>query len=712
MRRTLFKGNRRGWGFALPVLPSILLAVLFLALFGGNVLAGEPPNRMKRMEMRSRERFTRMLFVFERTPRYSLSYLPGRQVRITFHETGGALLKKYRVFSDARVSIVSLSDRGDSLSLCFSLKEKSPGIRVLDSIVPNVVTVDVGESLQRGGAASMPRGRERIWAGAGALVHEFEPSHTSDLPFFPTPGTLIRKLLAPAEAKLFVRGEDALYRERGAEAEEIFTSFVAKDTFMRAIAAYRLGEAQYLLRKYESALRWFREGERLQPEFMVQSPSIVFSYADTLVRNGDTTTGRRMLERLAVGMADTKYGPILLVRMADVMTRGGRGLEAQAIYRTVSEYFPSTRGAHLASLRLADRRFFQVTADTYQGLSKEYLKIAGTVSDPNLKEEAFFKSVLLEAMYGAVSDAAAAVAGYEKRYPSGVYTNVTRSMREDLLVLLYHELDQAGDCKGLVRLALDNRNYLAKCSGEQGFVARIDECFRKFGLIREGMELFCQLVETEWTQSNAPFLFYRIFDASLELGDVARAEAAGKVFLARFGADARSATVRERLAGVQYRNGDLQAVHRTLSPLLSGIGSARYPESYYYFGKACASAGEPAQAERAMIRYLATVPNGTGSFLASDARVVAAAARLSRRDTAGAMEMYRAGYEASRGEQREMFLYKMGDLHRSEGRQAEARSRWEQLVREGKDPVWTRMAAQALADLEWRKKWGSGDTSK
>jgi hypothetical protein len=77
---------------------------------------------------------------------------------------------------------------------------------------------------------------------------------------------------------------------------------------------------------------------------MVQSPSIVFSYADTLVRNGDTTTGRRMLERLAVGMADTKYGPILLVRMADVMSRGGRGMEAQAIYRTVSSTFPR-RGA-------------------------------------------------------------------------------------------------------------------------------------------------------------------------------------------------------------------------------------------------------------------------------------------------------------------------------------------------------------------------------
>jgi tetratricopeptide (TPR) repeat protein len=667
---------------------------------------------MKRMEVRSRERFTRFLFVFERTPRYSLTYLPNRQIQLTFHETGGALLKKYRSFSDTRVSDVSLSDRGDSLRLRFSFKEKSPGLRVIDSILPNVVTLDVGESLQRNGAASMPPGRERIWSGAGALVHEFDPSHTSDLPFFPTPGVMIRKLLAPADAKRFAQGEDALYRERGAEAEEIFTAFVNQGALVRAIASYRLGEAQYLLQKYESALRWFREGERLQPEFMVLSPSIVFSYADTLVRNGETAAGRRMLERLAAGMADTKYGPLLLVRMADVMTRGGRGMEALAIYRTVVENFPSTRGARIASLRLADRRFFQVTADTYRKLSEEYLKIAGMVSDPTLKEEAFFKGALLEALYGPVADAVAAVSGYEKKYPAGVFTNVARTMREDLLVLLYHELDRSGDCRGLVRLALDNREYLARCTAEQGFIPRIDNCFRNLGLIREELDLFCQLVETEWSEASAPFLYYRIFDASMALGDYARAEAAGKVFLARFDSDSRSGAIRERLAGIQYRNRDMRAVYTTLSPLLNGSGAARYPESHYYFGKASASVGDMARAERALVTFLKTVRDGTGSVLTSDARVVAASARLARKDAAGAMELYRSGYESSRGEQREMFLYKMGDLYRREGKRGEARPLLQQLVREGKDPVWTRMASQAIADMDWGEKWGAEGTSK
>lgn len=705
-------GNRNRRRFTLRVFPSLLFTALFLILSGESIAAAEQPNRLHRIEVSSRARYTRFLLVFDRAPRYSLSYLPGRRVQLTFLETAGAALRKYHAFSDSRVSDVSLLDRGNRLRLRFSLKENSPGIRVLDSILPNVVTVDVGESLQLNGAASMPAGRERIWSGAGKVIQEFDPPLTSGLPFFPTPGSLLKKILAPADVKLFFRGEDALYRERGVDAEEVFSALVNQGGAVRGMAAFRLGEAQYLLQKYESALQWFREGERLQPEYMFQSPSIVFSYADTLARRGEIAAGRKMLERLAVGMADTKYGPLLLVRMADVMLRGGRGMDAIAIYRTVMENFPATRGGVMASLRLADRRFFQVSSDTYQGLSAEYRKISANSGDPSIKEEALFKGALLDTLYAPESDAVVSVADYEKKYPSGIFANVARTLREDLLPLLYRKLNAANDCLGITRLVLDNKEYLSRCTSEPGFLRRTDDCFRSEGIISEGLELFSMLVETEWAAGHAPFLYYRIFDASLELGDPARAEAAGKVFISRFPLDPNSGNVRERLAAIQFRNRDFRAVLTTLSPLMAGKGGISYPDSYYYFGKACASLGDPAGAEKAMLRYVAVAGEVAGSVMASDARVVAASSRLSRGDSRGAMELYRAGYEAASPEQKEMFLYKMGDLARRAGRHDEARSYWELLLRDGKDPVWKRLASQALSDMEWADKWRPHATSK
>jgi len=705
-------GNRNRRRFTLRLFPSLFFMALLVILSAETITAAEQPNRLHRMEVSSRARYTRLLLVFDRAPQYSFAYLPGRRVQLTFLETGGAALRKYNAFSDSRVSDVSLLDRGNRLRLRFSLKETAPGIRVLDSILPNVVTVDVGESLQLNGAASMPAGRERIWSGVGKVIQEFDPPLTSGLPFFPTPGSLLKKMLSPADVKLYFRGEDALYRERGVDAEEVFSSLVNQGGAVRGMAAFRLGEAQYLLQKYESALQWFREGERLQPEYMFQSPSIVFSYADTLARRGEIAAGRKMLERLAVGMADTKYGPLLLVRMADVMLRGGRGMDAIAIYRTVMENFPATRGGVMASLRLADRRFFQVSADTYQGLSAEYRKISSNSGDPSIKEEALFKGALLDTLYAPESDAVVSVADYEKKYPSGIFANVARTLREDLLPLLYRKLNAANDCRGITRLVLDNKEYLSRCTSEPGFLRRTDDCFRSEGIISEGLELFSMLVETEWAAGQAPFLYYRIFDVSLELGDLARAEAAGKVFILRFPQDPNSGNVRERLAAIQFRNRDFRAVLTTLSPLMAGKGGMSYPDSYYYFGKACASLDDPAGAEKAMLRYLAVIGEGKASVMASDARVVAASSRQSRGDLRGAMELCRSGYEAASPEQKEMFLYKMGDLARRSGRHDEARSYWELLLRDGKDPVWKRLASQALSDMEWADKWRPHATSK
>jgi TolA-binding protein/uncharacterized protein YifE (UPF0438 family) len=686
--------------------------VLLILLYGGEVLGGEIPNRLNRMEITPGEHHTRMTFILAQKPRYSTTFHPGRGMRLTFMDTSGPGLKKFRSYADRHVADVRVSDRGDRLVVAFAVRENDAGFRILDGAAPNVLILDVGTSLRQSGAAAMPPGRERIWNGAGKLVREFSLPLKSELPFFPTPGPLIRKLLPAGDVQTFLRGEEALYRERGAEAEEVFTSFLNRDPSVRAIAAYRLGEAQYLLQKYESALRWFREGERLWPAYMVESPSIVFCFADSLARCGESERGRAMFQRLIIGMADTKYGPLLLVRMADIMARGGREMDAVAIYRTVAVGFSGTRASLLASIRLADRSLFAVNRDDYQTLAREYKRIHTLAGESGLKEEALFKWALLEALYGPLSDAVDAVGEYQRKFPAGIFANVVKTMREELLVSRYHELDRAGDCRGLARLALDNRGYLALCAGERQFIHRISECFQQHKMLREELDLFSSLVETEWAGENTRFLYYRIIEDAWTLGDLPLAAAASRVFLSRFSNDSMAGLVRERLGRLHFRNGEMSAVYATLSPLLGGKNPPSSPESYYYLGKACERLRDVRNAEKSMGLFLASSGNRTDSALAADARMVVASTRLARRDFRGAKAVYRNGYEASSGEQREMFLYKLGEAGMSEGKRDEARSCWERLLKEGRDPVWRSMAVQALADLSWREALERAGTSK
>lgn len=676
-----------------------------LVFFCSDLLAAKDSNRLYRMEVQKKDSFTRFVFVFALPPNYRISHAPGGKVIVTFDDTCGPLLKKFNLYRDARVEDLHFSDQGNRLRFGFTVKEKSPGFRFLAVCLPNVLTLDVGESLQTNGFASMPPGRDQIWKGADKLIHDFDPPLLSEIPFFPTPGPLISKLLSGDQLRLFLRGEDLLYREKGAEAEEIFSGFLDKQPSLRAIAAYRLGEAQYQLQKYESALRWFREGERVWPDYLVQSPSMVFAYADTLGRCGETAVGRRILERMIAGMSETKYGPILLVRLADISARGGREMEAVAVYRTVAQMFPGTRAAYLATTRLADLRLFEVNSNTFRPLADEYLGIYRKTGDPALKEEALFKAALTASLYGPANEAVSSVAEYLKMFPSGVFANVVSTMREDLLLLLYRELATAGDCKGLVKLVLDNRDYLARCVGDKDFIPHISSCFKNLGMFREELEIFSSMADTEWVGPNEALLHLRIHEDAWALEEYPLAEAAGRLYLAKYSTDSQANRVRERVGWIQYRHGDMGSVVTTLSPLLQKNTKVSDPASFYFLGKASEKLLDPVRAQEAMRMYLGSLPQGTDTSLTADARIVIASVQLSRHETEGALQTYREGYESSRGDRKDMFLFKMGEVLITLNKQDDARSRWEQLVREGKDPVWKSLAIQALADLAWRKEW-------
>jgi TolA-binding protein len=432
---------------------------------------------------------------------------------------------------------------------------------------------------------------------------------------------------------------------------------------------------------------------------------MVFAYADSLGRCGESVAGRRILERMIVGMSMTKYGPILLVRLADISARGGRDLDAAAVYRTVAENFPGTRAAYLATTRLADRRLFSVNSNTFSPLANEYRDISRNTSDPVLKEEALFKVALTTSLYGPSAEAVQSVTEYLKKFPAGVFANVAATMREDLLLSLYRELALTGDCKGVINIVRDNRGYLARCVGDKEFIPHISGCFKKMGMIREELEILSSMADTEWVGPNEAFLHLRIHEDAWALEEFALAEASGRLFLEKYSTDGKADQVRERVGWIQYRHGDMASVLNSLSPLLNKKKKALNPVSYYYLGKAYEKLLDLARARKAMSLYIGSLPQGTDSALTADARMVIASAQLSGHDLSGALQTYREGFEASREDRRDMFLYKMGEACLALNAQDDARSHWEQLVHDGKDPVWKSLAIQSLADLAWRKEW-------
>lgn len=706
-RASDMRRNTSGY-FLLPLFSIALLAGLLIGVMPSPALASLPSNSLHRISLRHKQNYTRISIVLENRPQYTLSALPGNRLRIRLSDTDGPLLKKFRRYSDSNVGGIVVSRQGDGLMLTFSIASGRIWRDVsLDGF--NAVTLDVGTQFGSPPLLVRRSGRDRIWSGVEKLVRDFDPPLKSEFPFIPTDQQVLKGLLDRDDQEAFMAAEAALYRGALAEAEEGFTPFISRQTAIRPLALYRLGETYYKLQKYSQALAAFRDAEKLWPAYLNFNPGVTFYYGDSIARGGDLVAARSLLSGLIARLAEKKFAPVLLVRMADILVRQGHDQEALGVYRTVSENFPDNKAHWIALLRLRDRDFLQANPWSYLSLADAYMDIYRQCSDVDLREESLFKFVLLEALHGEAPDALRQIVLFQKKFPRGVYVAVCRTMREDLVAQAYRETEWARDPSALIRFVEEQQDYLAGCMGQPDFLTKIVQAYEAAGRPIELVKLFSFLLDRQWASSGAPIMYEAVADNAELLGDTALAEKSMRAFLHKFPSHPRARLMLERLGGLLYLDGRYQEAKDTLMWLLNRGEQARVAESYYYLGRSLWALQQYVPAYRSMELYL---PRGVGqgdkpTRLLPDAYYVAASARESAGDRRGALLLVEAGLKKPGLAGRDELLYKAGELHLHEGRTSRAQDYFEQVQKKGNDSDWQKLARQALESLETKPAKGA-----
>jgi TolA-binding protein len=679
--------------------------VLLLAIFAAAAVfplsaQASIPNRVFRVDIRPKQGYTRITVRLKENPHFSLTSLPGNRLRLTLQDTDGPLFRKFRRYSDSNIGGLTFTRRGEGLLITF---QTASGVGWRDASMEgtSAITLDVGRKFSPASSRPFVAGREKIWNGAEKLVRDFDPPLKTDIPFLPTDRQILRSILDDNDQQAFAAAEGALYKGRLTEAEEAFTQFASRQTAIRSLALYRLGETWYKLQKYPQALAAFREAEKLWPAFLTYNPGVTFYYGDSIARSGDLAAARQLLARLIGRLADKKFAPTLLVRLADILTRQGHDREALAIYRTVADNFPDNKANQMARLRLVDRDFLQAAPWSYHRLSDAYLDISRQSTDVDMREEALFKQVLLHSIHGEAPEALQQVVLFQKRFPRGVYATVCRTIREVLVGQVYRETKWNKDPAGLIRFVEEQQGYLADCLEQAGFLPAVARAYDEAGRPIELIKLFSALLDYQWAAANAPYLYEEIAYSADLLGDSVLAEKSLRTFLRKYPTHPRVRLVMERLGGVYFAGGKYQEVRDTLLWLLNKGEHAQFAESYYYLGRSLWELKGFAQAVKATDLYLSAGDREEKYVrLLPDAYITAASARLALGDRKGALRMLDAGIKVSGNGRGEEFLYKAGEINALEGRKQVARAYFEQVVKNGKDPDWKRLAEQAMGALD------------
>lgn len=657
------------------------------------------PNRVYRVDIRPKKDYTHITVRLEGPPRYSLAALPGNRLRLIMQDTGGPLFKKFRRYSDPNIGGLVFSRRGDNLLMTFQVAPGA-GWRNINFEGISAITLDVGKQFRPEQPRLFISGREKIWNGVEKLVRDFDPPLKPEIPFLPTDRQILKSILDDNDQQLFMSAEAALYKGHLSEAEEIFAQFATRQTPIRSLALYRLGETLYKLQKYPQSLAAFREAERLWSAFLKFNPGVAFYYGDSIARSGDLAAGRTLLAHLIAQLSDKNYAPALLVRMADVLVRQGHDLEAMAVYRTVSENYKDNKASQLARLRLADRDFLTATPWNYRSLSETYRDISRLAGDLTIREESHFKYVLLESLHGVAPEALRQLQAFQKKFPRGVYATVCRTMREVLVAQVYRATPWAKDEPGLIRFVEEHQDYLSDCVELPDFLSSVANAYEVAGRPIELIKMFTGLLDRPWALASAPFMLEEIADKADLLGDSVLAEKTARSFLRKFPGHPRARLMMERLGGMYYTEGKYQDVKNTLLWLLNKGERSQHPESYYFLGRSLWNLKAISEASKAMELYIASSAGGAGARLLPDAYYVAASAREASGDRKGALRLLESGIKLPPNEQNEGLLYKAGELNLLDGRKQRARECFEQVAKKGKDPDWQRLAQQALSSME------------
>jgi TolA-binding protein len=684
-------------------LPAILLAGILSVVIIPSAAHASIPNRVYRVDIHPKKGYTHITIKLQDPPSYTVAALPGNRLRLVMHDTCGPFFKKFRRYSDTNIGGLIFSRRGSDLIMTFQVASgagwRDPSLSGITAI-----SLDVGTSFNPGQPHPYVSGREKIWSGVEKLVRDFDPPLKPEIPFLPTDRQILKSILDDNDQQLFVAAEAALYKGSLSEAEGIFTQFASRQTPIKPLALYRLGETLYKLQKYPQALAAFREAERIWPAYLNFNPGVAFYYGDSIARSGDLTAGRTLLAHLIARLADKNYAPALLVRMADVLARQGHELEALAVYRTVAGNFKDNKANQMARLRLADRDFLSAAPWNYRNLMDVYQNIAEQASDITIREESHFKQVLLEAIHGAAPVALRRVVVFQKEFPRGVYASVCRTMREVLVAQVYRETVWVKNEPGLVRFVEEHQDYLSGCVEQPDFLSSVANAYEEAGRPIELIRFFSTLLDRQWASAGTPFMLEQIADKADLLGDTVLAEKTLRSFLRRYPGHPHVRLIMERLAGMYYAGGKYREVKDTLLWLLNKGENAQKPESYYYLGRSLWNLNDFAQAGKAMDLYVASVnaSKGERGRLMPDAYYVAASAREALGDRKGALRLLESGIKLPANARNEGLLYKAGELNLLDGRKQVARDYFEQVTKNGKDPDWQKMAQQALNSMEMK----------
>ncbi|MBM9537440.1 tetratricopeptide repeat protein [Desulfobulbus alkaliphilus] len=486
-----------------------------------------------------------------------------------------------------------------------------------------------------------------------------------------------------------ILAETVLASGRPAEAGRILAeASTDNDPMLPDLHLLRQADLLYDADNIRAALDSYREVHERRPELLLGDPMSLARFSDALYRNQQYREAGERYQLLSELLRNEPYQDLALFRGAQSRLhlpeteRSGRIALVQ-----IRDAFPHTEGGERALLRQTDLDYLsgRIDAATAATLYSRLGREAGSVS---LREEAFFKQALVNALAGDRRASVEQCMDILRAFQSGTLRTETMALLFQQLPGVIRQLVSDQEYVQALTLAMQNRGYFARGWLGTDLLYDVAEAYSALGLVAETIQTYQYLFEVALPEESEQ-LYLPFITTLLSAGQYVRAEEFADRYLHRYPQGQDGPEIFHLKVQAIFASGRsaqairlLQSNHQMQTPQLSLLGAHIFfteqqwdqvitilsdPNLEQYL-----NAGEP-------LFYLAESYFQTGQLTL--------AAPLFRRLAAQEHGSEQAGFRLA-----QIALYM--------NNRQESLNLFTELAEKGTDPLWTRLAREQVAILQ------------
>lgn len=208
--------------------------------------------------------------------------------------------------------------------------------------------------------------------------------------------------------------------EKSIEALERFVEESAKNPNIYA-AYYKIGEAQFQLKRYKDAKRNFDKAWSLNAAYMKKDPELMFHMGEAYFENQDYHTARALYEQLLDLYRNESFSNLVAIRIGDFLRAENKEDDAIKAYnRAINEY---PRELFLiGKMRIANILAEKPGKGHYQEAIKIYNTVVENLStSESLIEEAMLRRALTLSLFHQYKPAVESLELFCQKYPKNIY---------------------------------------------------------------------------------------------------------------------------------------------------------------------------------------------------------------------------------------------------------------------------------------------------